>query len=96
MEKKNQFLGAKYVPEFSGNYLDKPWYERDLMDYFDHLDYLDKSKNPDKYFENKKVVNFDIMHHECRGDPLQWSYKGYQTGKSEDLKKYPRVEKKRQ
>ena len=54
------------------------------------------SKNPDKYFENKKVVNFDIMHHECRGDPLQWFYKGYQTVKSEDLKKYPRVEKKRQ
>ena len=30
---------------------------------------------PDYHFRNKKVVNFDIIHHECRGDPLQKSYK---------------------
>ena len=26
---------------------------------------------PDYYFDNKKNVNFDIIHHQCRGDPLK-------------------------
>lgn len=49
------------------------------MGYFDYLDYQDMSKEPTEYFKNKKVVNFDIIHHECRGDPLNGSYKDYQT-----------------
>ena len=78
MEKK-EYLGNKYVPEYAGNYFSKPWYERDLMGYFDYLDYQEMSNQPTKYFEQKKVINFDIIHHESRGDPLQGSYKGYQT-----------------
>ena len=65
------------------------------MSYFDHLDFADMAKNPTQYFENKKVVNFDIIHHECRGDPLNGSYKDYQTVKSKDLKIYPNIKKKR-
>ena len=44
--------------------------------------------NGDKgeYFENAKIVNFDIIHNECRGDPLQSNLKYYQTIKQEDLK----------
>ena len=55
------------------------------MGYFDDLDYKDISKDPSKYFENKKIVNFDIIYRECREDPLQGTYKGYQTVKSNDL-----------
>ena len=64
------------------------------MGYFDYLDYQDMSKEPTEYFKNKKVVNFDIIHHECRGDPLNGSYKDYHTVKSNHLCEYPKVEKK--
>ena len=43
----------------------------------------------------KKVINFDIIHHESRGDPLEGSYKDYQTVKSKNLKNYPKPEKKK-
>ena len=29
------------------------------------------AKNSDDYFKNKKFVNFDIIYHECYGDPLK-------------------------
>ena len=41
------------------------------------------------------MINFDIIHHESRGDPLQGSYKGYQTVRKKDLEEYPKSEKKR-
>ena len=44
--------------------------------------------------KKKKVVNFDIIHHECRGDPLHRSYKDYQTVNNKDLQKYPTNERK--
>ena len=64
------------------------------MGYFDYLDYTDMSRDPTKYFEKKKVINFDIIHHECRGDPLKGTYEGYQTVKAKNLKNYPKPEKK--
>lgn len=91
--KKTIVVGSKYVPEYCVNYFDLPCYERDLMRYFDYCDYSDTSKNPTKYFDQKKVVNFNIIHHECRGDPLEGSYNNYQTVKESDLKNYPKNEK---
>ena len=41
------------------------------MSYFDHLKFKEMPDQPDYHFRNIKVVNFDIIHHECRGDPLQ-------------------------
>ena len=94
MAQKNQILGTKYVPGYCANYFDKPWYEKNLMGYFDYLDYTDMSRDPAKYFE-KKDINFDIIHRECRGDPLKGTYEGYQTVKTKDLKNSPKPEKKR-
>ena len=51
------------------------------MTYFDHCDYQDMSRDSTNYFSKKKVVNFGIIHHECRGDPLNGSYKDYKTVK---------------
>ena len=45
--------------------------------------------NPTKYFLDKQIVNFDIIHHECCGDKLENSYKRYKTVKHEELKNYP-------
>ena len=42
----------------------------------------------------EKKVNFDIIHHECRGDALEGLYKNYQTVGNNDLKNYPEKEKK--
>ena len=47
-----------------------------------------------KYFHGKKVINFDIIHHECRWDKLSNSYKHYKTVKAKDLKNYPDKDKK--
>ena len=90
---KTEFFGNKYVPEYAGNFFSKPWYESDLMGYFDYLDFQDMSKQPTKYFEQIKVINFDIIHDESRGDSLQGSYKGYQTVRKRDLEKSPTSEK---
>ena len=51
---KKQILGNKYVPEYARDYFSKPWYERDLMGYFDHLAYQEMSKQPTEYFKKKR------------------------------------------
>ena len=88
------FLGKSYIPTFAKDYHKLPWYERDLMAYFDHLDYKQMSDNATKYFHDKQAINFDITHHECCGDKLDNSYKDYKTVKFDDLKNYPEKEKK--
>lgn len=51
--------------------------------------------DPTKYFPRRAVVNFDIIHHECRGDPLMRSYKEHQTATNEDFEKFPEHDKKK-
>lgn len=71
-----------------------PWYERerDLMRYYNYLDYQDMAKDPDGYFREKKVINFDIIHHQYWGDPLKKSIKEHKTVDSHDFSKYPKTE----
>ena len=40
------------------------------------------------------IINFDIIHHESRGDPLAGSYKDHQSIKNTDLRQHPLTEKK--
>ena len=40
-----------------------------------------------------KVIDFDMVHNECRGDPIQKTVKEYKTLTSHDLKEYPEREK---
>lgn len=54
-----KFLGQQYVSKYEKYYFDPPCYDRDLMRYFNHLDYEVMSNNPEFYFKNKEVVNFD-------------------------------------
>ena len=35
--------------------------------------------DPDYHFKNSYVTNFDLIHHECRGDELSYSRKHYET-----------------
>ena len=84
-----KFLGPKYVPKYQKDYFSLPWYERELMISFNHLDQKDMAEDPDHYFKNKKVVNFDLIYHEARRDPLQKSEKERKSSCSEDFKNYP-------
>ena len=89
MSRKPQYLQAKYNFEYQKNYSDLPWYDRDLVTYYKWLDYKDMADNPDHYMNKVKVVNFDIIYHKCREDPLQKFYKEHKTLEKNDLKNYP-------
>ena len=93
MEKKTKLFGQNYVPAYAEKYFDLPWYERDLMRCYSYLDYKDMSDDPDNYFQHKNVINFDLIHHECRGDPFLKSGKEYKTTSSDNFEKYPESEK---
>lgn len=43
--------------------------------------------DPHYHFENCYLTNFDLIHHECRGDKISHSRKHYQTIANENLKK---------
>ena len=49
---------------------------------------------PNAYFKKVEVVNFDIIHHECHGDKLKGTYKGYKTVESKHLENYPKEDAK--
>ena len=51
------------------------------------------SDDPDFYFKNKKVINFNMIHHRCRGNPLKKTVKEYKKVCSNDFKNYPKDEK---
>ena len=95
MSNNKSILGSKYVPKYAGDYNKCLWYEKDLMEYFDYCDYIDMTNDPNKYFEQKHPVNFDIIHYECREDLLQGTYKNHQAVNKNDIKEYPKVEKKK-
>ena len=42
-----------------------------LNDIYDYLKYQEMAEDFDYYFRSKKIVNFDIINHECRGDRLK-------------------------
>ena len=63
-----------------------PIYKNSLHDTILRNKYEKINKNKKEYFENVKVVNFDIINSECRKDPLQSSVEYYQTIKQDDLK----------
>ena len=66
MNTEKPLLGSKYVPKYYGDYFDRLWLKKDLIEYFDYCEYSEMAKDPTKYFDQKKMINFDIIHHECR------------------------------
>ena len=86
----NKVVANKYVPTFQEDCFKLPWYDRGMMSYIDNVKYKTIRDDPDQYFDDVKVVNFDIIHHECNGDKLIGDYKDYKTFKTEDLSLYPK------
>ena len=51
--------------------------------------------NRNHYFTNEKVINFHVLHHQCRGHLLHKSKKEHITVAKEDLKNIQKMEKKK-
>ena len=62
--------------------------KRNFYTYLNHIKYEKEMKDPDHFIKNERIINFDIIHHECRGQPLENSYRYYQTLKENELRKY--------
>ena len=58
------------------------------MSYIDLIKYRTMLDDPDQYFDKVKIVDFDIIHHECPGDKLIGNYKDYKT--IQELNRYPK------
>ena len=91
----SKFLGRKYVPKYQEDYNKLPCFERDLINYFNDLKYKEMIEDPNDYFKNKKVINFDIILHESRGDSLQNASKSYKTIEKNDFNNYPKNDEKK-
>ena len=64
------------------------WLEHDLMMYYDDLKYKDFTGNMGSHFSMAKIVNFNIIHHECHGDKLKNPRTYYETICNNDFKNY--------
>ena len=87
MVSRNSFI-PPYVKE------NLKWYERDgLLTYIDQLKWSEFKNDRDTYINETKMVNFDIIHNEHRGDKLIKTKKEYNTITKENLKQLPLSEK---
>ena len=59
----------------------------DLDETLKQMTYNEILSDPEYHFENSYVINFDLIHNECRGDKLSFSKKYYQTISNDCLKK---------
>ena len=82
-----------YIPEFVPDNL--PWYERDgLMTYIDKLKYDDFIRFTDSHFKNTRVVNFDIIRKQARGERIDSDLlKSYRTIDTSRIGQYPDKQK---
>ena len=65
-----------YVPEYVSENL--PWYECDsLMTYIDQLKWKEFISDSDASIKNTKVINFEMIHAQCKGMPRTLSDQFY-------------------
>lgn len=61
-----QNVSKKYVAPYEN--LNLPWYKCEgLLTYTDQLKCKEFIENPEEHFSKVKVINFDIIHNQCRG-----------------------------
>ena len=77
-------IANKYVSDFVPN--DCKWYERDgLLTWYDQIKCKRFLEDPDRHFNNTKIVNFDIINKWARGEEVS----------GQTLTNYQTVQKKR-
>ena len=57
----------------------------DFCNYFEDCKYKKTMNNVDGYFQQVKIVNFDIIHHQCKNDPLEKSCEEHFSVKGSDF-----------
>ena len=86
----NKYLMYSYVPVKPKCKLTKFY---NLDDRLKEMTFNEIVENPQKHFKDVYVTNFDLIHHECRGDPLNYSQKFYKTIYADQLKQMNCIEK---
>ena len=81
MYRTTKYPGNSYVPTKVTET------DKDLDLKLKEMKYNDIVKDFDFHFENCCITNFDLIHHECRGDKLQFSRKFYETIFYDSVKK---------
>ena len=76
MNRRRHILTNSYVPHRAKTYVHD---EKDLLTHFYNTEYNRILFDPEHYFENVKITNFDLMHNECRGDDLKHDRQYYET-----------------
>ena len=78
-----------YIPKFVPK--DLPLYERNgLMTWYDQGQCKDFLRDTDKHFREGKIINFDIIWRECRGEEVPKDLlQEYQTVRDKSVSEYP-------
>ena len=79
---------TQYIPKYT------PPKKRSFYSYFNDLKYEQTIRDPDIYFKNVKIINFDLIHHQCRGDPLLKQKMNTMQFKNQAYQKYQKITKK--
>ena len=79
MEINEKIYVNNYLPYY-------PMYKDSLHETLLRNKYEKINKNKKEYFKNAKIANFNIIHNQCRKDPLENNIQYYQTIKQDDLK----------
>ena len=79
MMSEDIILVNNYIPHY-------PDHEENLHEILLRHKYERINENKKEYFRKAKIINFDIINHQCRGDPLTNSIKYYETIHENDLK----------
>ena len=85
-----------YTPKFVSPPENLPWYKKDFMNYLDCSKCEDFLKNINKHFKETKIINFDIIHRQTRGEPppSKEKFQEYQTVHEKRVCKHSRQDKK--
>ena len=78
-----------YIPKFVPK--DLPLHERNgLMTWYDQRQCKDFLRDTDKHFREGKIINFDIIWRECRGEEVPKDLlQEYQTVRDKSVSEYP-------
>ena len=76
---KNRYPVNNYVPYNPDNDLASGGFGHDLDYSLNKQKYEKIINDPEYHFENTYVTNFDLIHHQCRGDKLKGNKKDYET-----------------
>ena len=92
---QNKYPVNNYIP-YNPDNLTGCEFGRSLGESLDRQKYKKITKNPHYHFANCYITNFDLIHHECRGDKLENSREYYETIYKEAVNKEIKEDKQKQ